>query len=110
MKIDITYARWNEEALEAGSTDDHGFVVEDREVFDAAEAVDVFKYYNDGNDFCEASSCTLDADTWFSTTDFSDDGAIYSLHVTGATLGQLKEIADLLHADVKLPKAKLSVA
>jgi len=110
MKIDITYARWNKKALEAGSTDDHGFVVEDREVFDAEEAVDVFKHYNDDNDFCEASSCTLDADTWFSTTDFCDERKLYSLHVTGATLGQLKEIADLLHADVQLPKTKLSVA
>ena len=110
MKIDIAYARWNEEALEAGSTDDHGFVVEDREVFDAEEAVDVFKYYTDGDDFCEASSCTLDADTWFTTTDFNDDKTLFTLHIEGATLGQLKEIADLLHADVKLPKARLSVA
>ena len=109
MKISITYSRWNDDALEAGSTDDHGFIMEDRDVFDAEEAVDVFKYYTDGDDFCEASSCTLDADTWF-TTHLSDEGTEYSLHIEGATLGQLKEIADLLHADVQLPKARLSVA
>ena len=110
MKIDITYARWNKKALAAGETDDHGFLLEDREVADAEEAVDVYKYYNDGNDFCDASSCTLDADTWFTTADFNDDKTLFSLHIEGATLGQLKEIADLLHADVKLPKARLSVA
>jgi len=77
----VTYSRWDEEALEAGDTDDKGFEIEDAEVEDLEELLsDVEGIAN----WVEWSSSPPDGHSWIiSEGDQDPSGEItnYALHI-----------------------------
>jgi len=70
-KFAVTFERWNEEALEAGDTDDRGFVIEDVSLRDA---IQLGLEYRDPSyaGACEASDSRHDHARWLSFHNWND--------------------------------------
>ena len=81
FKTSETYEIWTPEDIEAGDTEDKGFVFTDQ-YYTLRELVRLMQ----GARYCFASSSVLDKYTWFSTDKFDEDystGAIEyrSIHI-----------------------------
>ena len=81
FKTSETYETWAPEDIEAGDTDDRGFIFEDQ-YYTLRELVRLMRDAG----YCYASSTMIDAHTWFSTDKYDEDyrtGAIEyrSIHI-----------------------------
>jgi hypothetical protein len=103
LLFSVTYERWNEESVEAGDTDDRGFIVKDvclRDAFD-----DVGKYAP------QASASRADDVRWFThdtyndgTREFYEEGITEqrSIHFPPSTTpSSVRRLAKLLGCDLR---------
>lgn len=69
--FNVTFERWNEESLEAGDTDDRGFVVEDVSL---REAMSLGLEYSrpDWSGFCEPSDSRIKHARWLTFTNWNE--------------------------------------
>lgn len=100
FKMNKTYEVWDEEALEAGDTDDRGFEYEDREFDSLWDMADEIR---DGG-ATEPSDSSGGAHTWYSTPDAEEnyrtgEKTFYSFHPDNLSAEEAKELFKLVKMD-----------
>jgi hypothetical protein len=102
----VTYERWDDDAVEAGDTDERGFIIEDVSLRDAMQ---LGLEYRDPSwaGACEASSSNHGAARWLTFYDWNEGTRerietgiveMRSLHIPeGVTPASRRRIASLFH-------------
>lgn len=99
----VTYEKWDDDALEAGDTDDRGYIAKDLPLREAVETVCETDSSQCEQTGIEANECPIRAPRWITVTNSADwiEGIaeIRSLHipdhVTGATRRRIARLFGL---------------